>query len=137
MMCIWCEETQLAFSFFGPPKFVKNSHESDFCYFMKIPNQDNNYLVDFSNITGCFVAGKIQNNYLKALLNQMNNIYIFNFLRDKSWPENAKKEFLGQLDKFMATLTEQAYAQEGFTELYIPNEYFSDSEQSYNDKDLI
>jgi len=36
---------------------------------MKIPNQDNNYKVEYSNISGCFVAGKIQNNYLKALLN--------------------------------------------------------------------
>lgn len=37
----------------------------------------------------------------------------------------------------MATLTEQAYAQEGFTELYIPNEYYADVDQAVNDKDLI
>lgn len=36
----------------------------------------------------------------------MNNIYIYSFIRDKSWPENTKKEFMGQLDKFMACLTE-------------------------------
>ena len=36
----------------------------------------------------------------------MNNIYIYSFIRDKTLPENAKKEFMGQLDKFMATLTE-------------------------------
>lgn len=67
----------------------------------------------------------------------MNNAYIFNFIRDKSWPENAKKEFMGQLHRFMATLTEQAYAYEGFTELYIPNEYYTDVDSAVNDKDLI
>jgi dynein heavy chain len=36
----------------------------------------------------------------------MNNTFIQNFIRDKTWPDNAKKEFMGQLDKFMATLTE-------------------------------
>lgn len=67
----------------------------------------------------------------------MNQGYIVNFIRDKTWPENAKKEFMGQLHRFMATLTEQAYALDGFTELYIPNESFSDIDKPNADKDLI
>jgi len=67
----------------------------------------------------------------------MNQGYIVNFIRDKSWPENAKKEFMGQLHRFMATLTEHAYALDGFTELYIPNESFSEMDKPNQDKDLI
>ena len=74
---------------------MKGSPNSDFCYFMKIPTAENNYKLDFTSVSTCFVSGKIQNNYLKALLNQMNNTYIYNFIRDKTWPDNAKKEFLG------------------------------------------
>jgi len=58
-------------------------------------------------------------------------------VRDSSWPENAKKEFLGQLHKFMAILTEVAYLQESYTELYIPNEELRDEEAARLDKDLI
>lgn len=37
----------------------------------------------------------------------------------------------------MATLTEYSYAQEGITELYIPNEDLSNTEQASHDKDLL
>lgn len=138
ILFIWCEENQLAFDYFGPPKVSKGSFDSDFAYFMKVPTAAENSLkIDFTNISNCFVAGKIQNNYLKGLLNHMNNTYIFHFIRDRTWPENAKKEFMGQLHRFMATLTEQAYSQEGFTELYIPSEQYTDAEQAVADKDLI
>jgi hypothetical protein len=36
-MYVWCQENQLAFDFNGPPEFKKNSYDSDFCYFMKVP----------------------------------------------------------------------------------------------------
>lgn len=110
IMFIWCDENKLAFDFFNPPKHKHQAVDTDFCYFMKVPTVEGHYVIDFTNLSGCFVAGKIQNNYLKGLLNQMNNTYIFHFIRDKSWPDNAKKEFMGQLHRFMATLTEQAYA---------------------------
>ena len=94
-MFVWCEDNHLAFSYLSPPKYNKNSYDSDFCYFMKVPTAEGTLQIDFSNISTSFVAGKIQNNYLKGLLNQMNNTYIFHFIRDKTWPENAKKEFMG------------------------------------------
>ncbi len=39
---------------------------------------------------------------MKSLLNQMNNVFIPTFMKDNSWPDNVKKEFLGQLHKFMS-----------------------------------
>ncbi len=56
----------------------------------------------------------------------MNYTYIPSFMKDNSWPDNAKKEFLVQLHSFMASLTEIAFLQEGLTELYIPNEDLKD-----------
>jgi dynein heavy chain len=46
-------------------------------------------------------------------------------MQDNSWPENAKKEFIAQLHKFNATVTEAAHLVEGLTELYIPKEDLS------------
>jgi dynein heavy chain len=58
-------------------------------------------------------------------------------MQDQSWPDNVKKEFLSQLHKFMATLTEHSHQQEGFTELYIPNEDLTNLSQAAHDKDLL
>lgn len=45
----------------------------------------------------------------------MNNKVIPELLKDKSWPENVKKEFLAQLHKFMSTITETCFEAEGYT----------------------
>jgi dynein heavy chain len=82
-------------------------------------------------------SGKIAANYLKGLLSKMNLNFIPNFVKDKSWPVNAKKDFLVQLHYFMASLTEIAFLQEGLTELYIPNEDLRDIKAAVADKDLI
>lgn len=59
------------------------------------------------------------------------------FMQDNSWPENAKKEFIAQLHKFNATVTEAAHLVEGLTELYIPKEDLSNQGEATQDKDLI
>lgn len=46
---------------------------------------------------------------MKGLLSNMNNNFIPFFMKENAWPENVKKEFLGQLHKFMSYLTENAY----------------------------
>jgi dynein heavy chain, axonemal len=58
-------------------------------------------------------------------------------MHDNSWPDNVKKEFLSQLHKFMATLTEYSHQSEGITELYIPNEDLSNMSAAAHDKDLL
>lgn len=59
-------------------------------------------------------------NHLKALVNFMNNTFIPQIIKEKSWPDNVRKEFLSQLHKFMTSITEICYEIEGYTELYIP-----------------
>jgi dynein heavy chain len=63
--------------------------------------------------------------------------YLPKLLGEKSWPEGVKKEFVAQLHKFMAALTEASHASKGRTTLYIPNEDLSDVEAAAKDKDLL
>jgi len=74
---------------------------------------------------------------LDDLLNQMNAEYLPKLLAEKNWPEGVKKEFVAQLHKFMAALTEASHASMGRTTLYIPNEDLSDIEAAAKDKDLL
>lgn len=107
-------------------------------YFLKIPNENNGYPeLTIQNITNLLIVGTIKQNHLSGLLKSMNSIFIPTFVKDPSWPENIKKEFLSQLHKFMAYLTEISHKQQNFTELYIPNEDLSDIEAAQEDKDLI
>ena len=45
-------------------------------------------------------------NHLKCLVNFMNNTFIPQIIKEKSWPDNVRKEFLAQLHKFMTSITE-------------------------------
>lgn len=62
----------------------------------------------------------LEKNHLITLVDFMNHEFIPKIVEQTSWPENVRKEFLGQLHKFMTSMTETCYQQEGFTELYIP-----------------
>lgn len=99
--------------------------------FLKIGNE--NPTID--NISYSVFFKNIASNHLKTLLNIMNNKMIPEILKDKSWPDNVKKEFLAQLHKFMSTITETCFEAEGYTELYIPNEDLTIVDGQ--DKDLI
>ena len=55
-------------------------------------------------------------------------------LKEESWPDTVKKQFTGQLHKFMASLTEVTYERKGKTVLYIPQERTTGKKK---DKDLI
>lgn len=59
---------------------------------------------------------------MDSLLKMMNGVYLPTFLANESWPESVKKEFSGQLHKFMASLTETANQVKGHTVLYLPSE---------------
>jgi hypothetical protein len=59
------------------------------------------------------------------------------FRANDSWPESVKKEFSGQLHKFMASLTETANQVKGHTVLYLPNEQLDDVDAAAADKDLV
>lgn len=48
----------------------------------------------------------VKPNYLQTLLKLLDEQYNPQIYSDNSWPENVKKEFIAQLHKFMAALTE-------------------------------
>lgn len=74
---------------------------------------------------------------MESLLSLMSSLYAPLFLTENSWPENIKKEFAGQLHKFMASLTETTFEAKGKTTLYIPDEDLADVESAARQKDLV
>jgi dynein heavy chain len=67
----------------------------------------------------------------------MHGLFLPSFLSNVSWPESVRKEFSGQLHKFMASLTETAHQTEGNTVLYLPMEDVANPEVAAKDKDLV
>jgi dynein heavy chain len=93
-----------------------DSFDTDFVFLLKLPNEDNTYPeITQYNIANFLLTGTVRQNHLKGLLKSMNGIFIPYFVKDPAWPENIKKEFLSQLHKFMAYLTEVAHKQQNFT----------------------
>lgn len=74
---------------------------------------------------------------VESLLNLMSSFYLPLFLEDGAMPENVKKDFTGQLHKFMASLTETSFEAKGQTTLYIPDEKLADADGAARDKDLV
>lgn len=74
---------------------------------------------------------------IQSLLRIMSTVFVPCFTNDTLWPDSFRREFSGQVQKFMATLTETAYEINGNTVLYVPREDFSNMEQCVRDKDLV
>ena len=74
---------------------------------------------------------------IQSLLRIMSTVFVPCFHNDTLWPDSFRREFSGQVQKFMATLTETAYEINGNTVLYVPREDFSNMEQCVRDKDLV
>jgi len=74
-----------------------------------------------------------------SLLMTMNGVFLPTFLHNATWPESIRKEFAGQLHKFMASLTEIANQVKGHTVLYLPTENIdiNNIQEAAQDKDLI
>eukprot|EP00163_Fabomonas_tropica_P002875 TRINITY_DN1232_c0_g1_i1.p1 TRINITY_DN1232_c0_g1~~TRINITY_DN1232_c0_g1_i1.p1 ORF type:complete len:4516 (+),score=1594.38 TRINITY_DN1232_c0_g1_i1:127-13674(+) len=90
------------------------------------------------NIGDVVQYGTIEGSAVESLLRLMGNVYVPTFLSNETWPESIKKEFAGQLHKFMASCTETVYSMKGSTELYIPKEDITDPELVAREKkDLV
>jgi dynein heavy chain len=78
---------------------------------------------------------------LDALLSVMNGVFLPTFLANQSWPESTRREFTGQLHKFMASLTESVHQLRKHTVLYLPDEKQLQApnylEVAKKDKDLV
>eukprot|EP00741_Cyanophora_paradoxa_P024938 tig00000056_g24072.t1 len=81
--------------------------------------------------------GIVNGGAMDALLRLMGGVFVPIFNANKTWPESIKKEFAGQLHKFMASLTETSFQMKGSTVLYIPNELIGDVEKAAKEKDLV
>ena len=106
---------------------------SNMTYFVKVTG-DRLYL---ENMTRSIVFGYISGNAVDSLLRLMDSVFVPNFLQNQTWPESIRKEFSGQLHKFMASLTETAHQMRGSTILYIPKEDLSVVDVCAKDKDLV
>ena len=114
-----------------PPK-----DSGEFIYFLRANGQP----VSRENIGRVVQHGKlngISDGSIQSLLRLMNAVYVPAVSSNTSWPDSFRKEFSGQVHKFMATLTETAYEMNGHTVLYVPREDFSDMDSSVRDKDLV
>ena len=111
-----------------------NAAEFQACYFLKTKM---NTPITFANIQQCLMVGQVDGDPLDDILNKMNAEFLPKLLGEKNWPESVKKEFVAQLHKFMAALTEASHASKGRTTLYIPNEDLSDTDAAAKDKDLL
>ena len=114
-----------------PPQNTK-----EFLYFLRTSGtpvtKDNIWkLIHYGKIHG---TGK---DSVQSLLRIMNAVFVPSIANNTSWPDSLKKEFSGQVHKFMATLTETAYEMSGSTVLYVPREDYSDIEACIHDKDLV
>jgi dynein heavy chain len=81
--------------------------------------------------------GTVNGEPVGALLRLMSGVFVPLCLKDESWPDTIKKEFSGQLHRFMASLTETAWDQRGSTVLYIPSEDLDNPEMAAKQKDLV
>lgn len=113
------------YTFLDPPLLsVEHSYDSEFMYFVKVDPEKTQW--EQNEIEDDILHAPVKPNFIMTLLKQLDDVYNPKIYSDQSWPENVKKEFVGALHKFMATLTQASQQQEGYTKLYIPKEDLSD-----------
>jgi dynein heavy chain len=66
--------------------------------------------------------GIVTGRHIESLLRIMTGVYVPMFFRNTSWPDSIKNDFIAQLHKFMASLTDTRWKMDGKTVLYIPHE---------------
>lgn len=85
--------------------------------------------------------GLVNGGGMDALLRVMAGVYVPRVIANDTWPESVRKDFSGQLHRFMASLTETAYQAQGKTVLYLPSEGTvlsgDDVSAAAADKDLV
>eukprot|EP00232_Nephroselmis_pyriformis_P029065 CAMPEP_0182867354 /NCGR_PEP_ID=MMETSP0034_2-20130328/8675_1 /TAXON_ID=156128 /ORGANISM="Nephroselmis pyriformis, Strain CCMP717" /LENGTH=4528 /DNA_ID=CAMNT_0024999703 /DNA_START=83 /DNA_END=13669 /DNA_ORIENTATION=- len=113
---------------------VPNGGFSELLYFVRDPNKP---VVTPLSIDATVHFGVVNEDAKDALLRLMEKLYVPAVLSNKTWPDSIKKEFTGQVHKFMANLTEATYEAKGQTVLYIPLEEIGDVPEAAKEKDLV
>jgi len=131
----WVEEEMgLRVSNDRPPEFSVGE-DKEFYYFIKPETVQEP--ISGENIESVLLFGRVDERPLDNILDYMNLMFVPAIKSEQKWPESVKKEFMGQLHRFMAILTEESHTRKGTTVLYIPNEDLSDLELAVRDKDLV
>eukprot|EP01138_Halocafeteria_seosinensis_P001392 gb/GECG01001428.1/.p1 GENE.gb/GECG01001428.1/~~gb/GECG01001428.1/.p1 ORF type:complete len:4689 (+),score=693.48 gb/GECG01001428.1/:1-14067(+) len=81
--------------------------------------------------------GLINGGSLESLHRAMHGVFVPSVVNTKTWPEGIKSEFIGQLHRFMASLTETTYHAQGKTVLYLPRETSELTDEAAQNKDLV
>ncbi|ORZ33974.1 dynein heavy chain and region D6 of dynein motor-domain-containing protein [Catenaria anguillulae PL171] len=81
--------------------------------------------------------GTVTKSLLDSLVTLMNGVYVPLFVENRGWPDTVRKDFAGQLHKFMAVLTDTAFHSQGHTVLYVPKEQLPPLDKLTENKDVI
>ncbi|TNJ27094.1 Dynein heavy chain [Giardia muris] len=92
---------------------------------------------DFSDWRKNTQTGALSPNVIESLLQVMNTVYTPWICSQSSWPASVRDEFLSQVERYMASLTEAAYLTRGRTVLYVPTFEALDPETAFRNKELI
>ena len=88
------------------------------------------------NLAELVGQGEVNENIMSSLLAAMEGSYVDKIVNNTTWPESIRKEFTGQVHKFMANLTESVHAARGQTVLYLPAENVAHTAAA-KEKDLV
>lgn len=89
------------------------------------------------NIHSMVHVGVLRSNGSESLLKLMTGVYVPAVLANHTWPDSVRKDFTGQLHKFMAYLTELTNDAKGVTVLYIPEEDILDPAVACKEKEQV
>jgi dynein heavy chain len=90
-----------------------------------------------ANLISRVQYGTIARSILDSLTVLMNGVYLPLFLNNRGWPDTVRKDFAGQLHKFMAVLTDTAYHSQGHTVLYVPKEKLPSSSEGISSNAIL
>lgn len=116
------------------PSQILSGAVKEFMYFFK---RDAGTPITQATLGDSVLFGSSRGDLLDGLVGLMNNVYVPVALLNHGWPDNVRKDFTSQVQKFMATVTEMTYQAKGKTVLYIPQDNFSNLETASKDKDVV
>lgn len=92
---------------------------------------------DFTDWRNHIQMGTVSPCVTESLLNAMNSVYSPWIRSFNTWPSSVRDDFLSQIERYMASLTETTYLAKGRTVLYIPSFEDLDPVEGSRNKELI
>ena len=114
--------------------------------YMSFPVQPRQYVYFLRNtstpvtpqtIRSAIRFGLINGGSLESLHRLMHGVFLPSVSNTTTWPDGIKTEFIGQIHRFMASLTETTYQAKGKTVLYLPRETQALNDSAAQNKDLV